>query len=68
MSQHPKTHTPSDLDLKRNPGIGQTTQGIDQQNTVFEDEEADNTVEGDVMNDVEPDGSINLDRTGRTNK
>ena len=68
MSQHPKTQTPSDLDLKRNPGIGQTTQGIDQQNTVFEDEEGDNTIEGDVMNDVEPDGSVDTGHTGRTNK
>ena len=67
MSQHPKTRTPSDLDLKRNPGIGQATQGIDQQEMVFEDEEADNTVEGDVMNDTEADGSINPNRRGRTN-
>ncbi|WP_127751782.1 hypothetical protein [Devosia sp. 1566] len=68
MSQHPKTQTPSDLDLKRNPGIGQTTRGIDQTDTVFEDTEADNTVEGDVMNDVEPDGSVSTEHTGRTNK
>jgi len=67
MSNQPKTRHPNDLDLKRNPGIGQTTQGIDQQDAVFEDEEGENTIEGDVMNDTEADGSINLDRRGRTN-
>ena len=67
-NKHPKTHTPNDLDLKRNPGIGQTARGIDQEETIFEDEEADNTVEGDVMNDTAPDGSINPNHQGRTNK
>ncbi len=67
MSNQPKTRHPNDLDLKRNPGIGQTTQGIDQQDAVFEDEEGENTIEGDVMNDTEADGSINPNRRGRTN-
>ena len=66
-NQHPKTHKPNDLDLKRNPGIGQTTQGVDQEEFTFEDEEGDNTVEGDVMNDTEADGSINPRKRGRTN-
>jgi hypothetical protein len=67
-NQHPKTHTPSDLDLKRNPGIGQTTRGIDQDETIFEDEEADNTVEGDVMNDTAGDGSVKPNHLPRTNR
>jgi hypothetical protein len=65
-TNQPTTKHPSDLDLKRNPGIGQTTQGIDQKETVFEDEEGENTVEGDVMNDTEADGSINPNRRGHT--
>ena len=41
MSNQPKTRHPNDLDLKRNPGIGQTTRGIDQEEAVFEDEEGE---------------------------
>ena len=67
-NQHPKTHTPSDLDLKRNPGIGQTARGIDQEEMIFEDEEGDNTVEGDVMNDTAGDGSVKPNHLGRTNR
>jgi hypothetical protein len=67
-NQHPKTHTPNDLDLKRNPGVGQTARGIDQNETVFEDEEGDNTIEGEVMNDPAGDGSVRPGHTGRTNK
>ena len=66
-NKQPKTHNANDLDLKRNPGIGQTTRGIDQEDTIFEDEEGDSTVEGDVMNGTEADGSINPDHRGRTN-
>ena len=66
-NNQPKTQTPSDTDLKRNPGIGQTTRGVDQEETIFEDEEGASTVEGDVMNDTEADGSINPDRRGHTN-
>ena len=67
-SQHPKTEKPSDTDLKRNPGIGQTTQGVDQEKTTFEDEEGENTIEGDVLNDTEADGSVDPGRRGHTNK
>lgn len=67
-NQHHKTQHPSDLDLKRNPGIGQTTRGIDQEATTFEDEEGDNTIEGDVMNDTRPDGSVDPGQRGRTNQ
>ncbi|MHA6299889.1 hypothetical protein [Devosia sp. CAU 1758] len=67
-SKQPKTQTPNDLDLKRNPGIGQTTRGVDQDEMTFEEEAGESTVEGDVMNDTDADGSINPDRRGRTNK
>mgnify|MGYP001240467220 CR=1 FL=1 len=66
-NNHPRTQKPNDLDLKRNPGIGQTTRGVDQEEFVFEDEEGESTIEGDVMNDTEADGSINPNRRGRTN-
>ena len=67
MSKHSKGHNPNDIDLKSNPGIGQST-GIDNVRTTFEDEEGENTVEGDVMNDTRPDGSVNPNQRGRTNK
>jgi hypothetical protein len=67
-TNQPKTRHPNDLDLKRNPGIGQTTRGVDQEEMTFEDEAGDSTVEGDVMNDTEADGSIDPNRRGRTNK
>jgi len=66
-NQHHKTQTPNDLDLKRNPGIGQTTRSVDQEEMTFEDEEGENTIEGDVMNDTNADGSVNPRRRGRTN-
>lgn len=66
-NQHPKTQRPSDLDLKRNPGIGQTTRGLDQEEFTFEDEEGDSTVEGDVMNETRRDGSVDPRHRGRTN-
>ncbi|UXN74111.1 hypothetical protein N8D56_02070 [Devosia sp. A8/3-2] len=68
MNRHPKTTKPNDLDLKRNPGIGQTTSGIDRGRDDFEDEEGGSTVEGDVMNGTEGEGSINPRHRGRTNK
>jgi hypothetical protein len=67
-NQHKKTRQPNDLDLKRNPGIGQTTRGVDQEEMTFEDEEGENTVEGDVMNEAGRDGSINPRHRPRTNK
>ena len=67
MSQHRKTSQPSDVDLKRNPGIGQST-GIDNTRNTFEDEEGDNTVEGDVLNDTTPQGGVDPNQRGRTNK
>ena len=66
-SQHPKTRTPSDKDLKSNPGIGQSS-GINNLDDVFEDEEGGSTVEGDVLNDTDPQGAVRPDQRGRTNK
>jgi hypothetical protein len=56
-----------DEDLKTNPGIGQS-KGAYAAGEEIEDAEGENTVEGDVENDPEPDGSINPNRLGRTNK
>jgi hypothetical protein len=67
MSQHPHRYKPSDKDLRENPGIGQSV-GIDNIRDTFEDEEGENTVEGDVMNDTTPQGGINPNQRGRTNK
>ena len=55
-----------DEDLKANPGIGQS-KGAYASGEELDDAEGDNTVEGDIENDPEPDGSINPDRLGRTN-
>ena len=63
--RHPKTHRPSDKDLHQNPGIGTskgTIKGGD------DSLDGDNTFEGDVENDVTPQGGIDPDQTGRTNK
>lgn len=56
-----------DEDLERNTGIGQS-KGAYATGEEPEDIEGENTVEGDVENDPEPDGSIDPDRLGRTNK
>ena len=56
-----------DEDLVENPGIGQS-QGAYASGEELEDAEGENTVEGDVENDAEADGSINPDRLGRRNK
>ena len=62
---HPKTRNPSDADLKRNPGIGTSKGPIK-----FGDEKlpGDNTFEGDVENDTNPQGGVDPNQTGRTNK
>ena len=69
-SKHPLSgHNPDPLpadDLTCNPGIGQsrgTTAGGGDPSEI----EGDNTVEGDVANDVEPNGEVNPRHRGRTN-
>lgn len=69
-NRHPKTSRPSDKDLRQNPGIG-TSKGTAQGGEILDDNEGldgDNTVEGDVENDVTPAGGIDPSRTGRTNE
>jgi hypothetical protein len=69
-NQHPKTHKPSDKDLRENPGIG-VSKGTIKGGEILADDESfdgDNTFEGDVENDVTPQGGIDPDRTGRTNE
>jgi hypothetical protein len=66
-NKHPKGHQPNDMDLKSNPGIGQSAR-INNLDDTFEDEEGENTVEGDVLNDTTPTGGVNPNQRGRTNK
>ena len=55
-------------DLERNPGIG-TSKGVHSATGVDpEDLEADNTAEGDVMNDTTQTGGVDPGQRGRTNK
>lgn len=58
--KHPKSTHPSDADLRGNPGIG-SSKGADLP-------EGENTFEGDVMNDTTPEGGIDPNERGRTNK
>jgi hypothetical protein len=56
-----------DRDLEGNPGIG-TSKGT---RATGEDPrlvEGESTVEGDVMNDTTPEGGVDPDQRGRTNK
>jgi hypothetical protein len=68
--QHPKTRTPTDKDLRHNPGIGASKGTIKGGDLLDEGEEldGDNTFEGDVENDVTQQGGVNPDQTGRTNR
>lgn len=63
-NKHPKTDTPTDADLKGNPGIGQS-KGMTGRD--IEDIEADSTVEGDVENETKLDGGVDPDHRGRKN-
>jgi hypothetical protein len=70
MSKHPPAGSPGTVrppdDLERNPGIGQskgaTMSGADADQIIGE-----NTVEGDVGNDVRPSGMVDPEQQGRTN-
>ncbi len=55
-------------DLDRNPGIG-TSKGVHSATGADPEElEADDTAEGDVMNDTTQTGGVNPNQRGRTNK
>ncbi len=66
-NKHLKTRTPTDADLDGNPGIGQS------KGTTITGEDpdiiaADSTVEGDVENETTPQGGVDPNHTGRTNR
>ncbi|MCJ2064436.1 hypothetical protein MKK63_17185 [Methylobacterium sp. J-088] len=63
-SKHPKTATPTDADLKGNPGIG-TSKGMSGADPA--DLQADSTFEGDVDNETKVDGGIDPDHRPRKN-
>ncbi len=78
-SKHPKRppEGPDDLgadtprppsDLERNPGIGASKGAFAATGADPETIEADNTAEGDVMNDGAKGGGVNPNKVGRTNK
>ena len=59
-SKHPKLDRPSDVDLVRNPGIG-SSKGVTMAQASLDDLEeleGENTFEGDVENDTNPQGGI----------
>ncbi len=65
-SKHEKTRTPSDKDLREDPGINRSK---GQQSAKGEEPlEGDNTFEGDTQNDTTPTGGVDPDHRGRTNK
>jgi hypothetical protein len=55
-------------DLERNPGIGSSKGVRSRSQGEPEDIEATNTSEGDVMNDATPQGGVDPNRRGRTNR
>jgi hypothetical protein len=54
-------------DLERDPGIG-SSKGVFGRGTDPMVLRTDNTEEGDVMNDTTPQGAVDPDHRGRTNK
>lgn len=67
-NQHVKTKTPSDKDLRNDPGIGASRGAIKAGDLADEIEDGDNTFQGDVESDVGPNGEIDPATVGRTNK
>jgi hypothetical protein len=55
-------------DLDRNPGIGSSKGTFSRTGVDPEDLEAQSTTEGDVMNDTTPQGGVDPDQQGRTNR
>ncbi len=55
-------------DLERNPGIGASKGAFAATGADPETVEADNTSEGDVMNDATAAGGVSPGKVGRTNK
>jgi hypothetical protein len=55
-------------DLERNPGIGASKGVFSRTGADPEEIQGENTIEGDVLNDVSPSGAVTLNRVGRSNK
>ena len=64
MSKHIKNPTPNDADLEGNPGIG-SSKGVSKDD---DPEDGETTFEGDVLSDATPEGGVNPDQRGRTNR
>lgn len=64
MGKHPKTDHPTDKDLDQDPGIGRS-KGAGRDDPQIG---GDNTFEGDVLNDTNPQGGIDPDQRWRTNR
>lgn len=62
-SKHVRNPNPNDADLTGNPGIG-TSPGAAGE----DDLDGETTFEGDVLSDATPEGGVNPDQRGRTNK
>jgi hypothetical protein len=70
VTKHAKTNIGAhgqDRDLKGNPGIG-TSKGTRATGEDPRAIEGESTVGGDVMNDTTPQGGVDPNRRGRTNK
>jgi hypothetical protein len=66
-AKQPKTSTPTDADLKGDPGIGRskgTTMSGESPRVI----EGNSTFEGDVENDTTPEGGVDPNQVGRRNK
>jgi hypothetical protein len=66
-TKHEKGKSPFADDLERNPGIGQS-KGSFMTGEDPESIEGNNTVEGDVDNDVTPGGGVPQEERERTNR
>ena len=64
-NKHPKGKRPSDMDLSNDPGIGSSKGTIKEGDRL---DQGDNTFEGDVENDTNPQGGIDERQKTRTNK
>ncbi len=63
-NKHIRNPDPNDADLTGNPGIG-TSPGTAGEG---DDLDGETTFEGDVLSDSTPEGGVNPDQRGRTNK
>ena len=64
--KHPKRPRPSDKGLVENPGIGRSPGIVTPEGGELL--KGDNSVEGDVANDVNRQGGVNPRHVGRTSK